>query len=157
MQEEYKKQNYDLSQLKQDIKEEEQKKALLDCELELKQSQKREVQEFIEQSEQLAKDRAQAVYEKDLSELLNQNQILKKDLQLTIDQNINKIEEQKNELKSLQETRAAAIKAAQREKEIQENKENYCLILSPQDQRDVALLKELQYKVLKTRAITTCI
>lgn len=112
---------------------------------------------FIAQSEQLAKEKANAIYKKQYDDLMHEYQIYKRDLQSIIDRNTNKIREQEDELKSLQKTRAAAIAAAQKEKEIQENKDDYCLILPIEEQRDVTLLKEIQHKILKTRAIATCI
>ena len=122
----------------------------------LNESNKR-TQEFIAQSERLAQEKANAVYSKRCLELQQTYEIYKKDFQSIIDKNKDKIQEQKDELESLQKTRAAAIAAARKEKEIQENKDDYCLILPIEEQRDVILLKEIQHKILKTRAIATCI
>lgn len=117
----------------------------------------RQTQEFIAQSEQLAKEKAEAIYEKQYNDLMHEYQIYKRDLQSIIDRNKNEIQEQENELKSLQETRAAAIAAAQKEKEIQENKDDYCLILPVQDQNDIEILRNVVKKISKPRSILMAI
>ena len=117
----------------------------------------KQAQIFIAQSEQLANEKAEAVYEKRLDELMHEHQIIKHDLQSIIDRNQNKIQEQENELKSLQETRAAAIAAAQKEKEIQDNKDDYCLILPREEASDVEILRGVIKRISKPRAIGMCI
>ena len=49
------------------------------------------------------------------------------------------------------------MEAARKEKEIKENKEEYCLILPKEEERDIPILKEVQYKISKPRAIAMCI
>lgn len=88
---------------------------------------------------------------------MHEHQIIKHDLQSIIDRNQNKIQEQENELKSLQETRAAAIAAAQKEKEIQDNKDDYCLILPREEASDVEILRGVIKRISKPRAIGMCI
>lgn len=112
---------------------------------------------FIVQSEQLANEKAEAVYEKRLDELMHEHQVIKHDLQSIIDKNKDKIQEQEQELKSLQETRLAAIAAAQKEKEIQENKNDYCLILPIEEANDVEILRGVTKRISKPRAIGMCI
>lgn len=68
-----------------------------------------------------------------------------------------KIEDAKGELESLQATKAAAIEAARKEQNIQKNKEEYCLTLPREEERDIPLLREVQYKISKPRAIAMCI
>ena len=63
----------------------------------------------------------------------------------------------KNELQSLKETRAAAIAAAQKEKTINENKDFYCLILPPEDQGDIEILKNIVKRISKPRSILMAI
>lgn len=78
-------------------------------------------------------------------------------MQSIIDRNKNKIQEQENLLKSLQETRAAAIAAAQKEKEIQDNKDDYCLILPREEASDVEILRGVIKKIAKPRSILMAI
>lgn len=122
----------------------------------LSESNKR-TQEFIAQSEQLAKEKADAIYEKQYNDLMHEYQIYKRDLQSIIDRNKDKIQEQENELKSLQKTRAAAIAAARKEKEIQENKDDYCLILPIEETNDINILRGVIKKITKPRAILMAI
>jgi len=117
----------------------------------------KQTQEFIAQSEQLAKEKANAIYEKQYNDLMHEYQIYKRDLQSIIDRNKNKIQEQENELKSLQETRTAAIAAARKEKEIQENKDDYCLILPIEETNDINILRGVIKKITKPRAILMAI
>ena len=117
----------------------------------------KQAQEFIAQSEQLAKEKAQAIYEKRYDELEYEYQGYKRDLQSIIDRNKDKIQEQEQELKSLQETRAAAIAAAQKEKEIQDNKDDYCLILPREEANDVEILRGILKKIAKPRSILMAI
>ena len=113
--------------------------------------------DFIQQSEQLAKEKADAIYEKHYDELTHEYQIYKRDLQSIIDRNKDKIQKQKEELKSLQETRAAAITAAQQEKHIQENKDYYCLILPQEELGDVNILRGVAKRISKPRSILMAI
>lgn len=105
----------------------------------------------------MAKEKAEAIYEKQYDDLMQEYQIYKRDLQSIIDRNKSKIQEQENELKSLQETRAAVIAAARKEKEIQENKDDYCLILPVQDQNDIEILRNVIKKISKPRSILMAI
>lgn len=113
--------------------------------------------EFINQSEQLAKDRAQAIYEKETTELTYKRKKLEEDYQIIEAKLIQKIETEKAELKSLQETRAAAITAAQQEKHIQENKDYYCLILPQDELSDVNILRGVTRRISKPRSILMAI
>lgn len=88
---------------------------------------------------------------------MHEYQIYKRDLQSIIDRNKDKIQEQEDKLKSLQETRTAAIAAARKEKEIQENKDDYCLILPVQDQNDIEILRNVIKKISKPRSILMAI
>ena len=89
--------------------------------------------------------------------MAHEYQIYKRDLQSIIDRNKDKIQEQENELKSLQETRAAAIEAAKREKEIQESKDNYCLILPIEYSNDIKILRGIVKQIAKPRSILMAI
>jgi hypothetical protein len=105
----------------------------------------------------LANEKAEAIYEKRYDELAHEYQIYKRDLQAIIDRNKDKIQEQEAELKSLQETRAAAITAAQQEKHIQENKDYYCLILPIEEASDVNILRGVAKRISKPRSILMAI
>lgn len=134
-----------------------QEKILLDNELDLKKEQKKEIQDFIDQSEKLANEKAEAIYEKRYNELKQEYKARYIDLHSILEQNENLIKEQENELKSLQETRAAAITAARKEKEIQENKDDYCLILPIEEANDITILRGVIKKITKPRAILMAI
>lgn len=116
-----------------------------------------ESQKFIAQSEQLAKEKAEAIYEKRYDELEHEYQIYKKDLQIIIDKNKDKIQKQEQELQSLKDTKAAAIAAARKEKEIQDNKEDYCLTLPIEYSNDVKILRGVAKQIAKPRSILMAI
>jgi hypothetical protein len=116
-----------------------------------------ESQKFIAQSEQLAKEKAEAIYEKQYEKLKQEYKAHYIDLHSILEQNENLIKEQENELKSLQETRAAAITAAKREKEIKESKDDYCLILPPEYKNDVRILRSVSEQIAKPRSILMAI
>lgn len=113
--------------------------------------------DFIQQSEQLATEKAEAIYEKRYDELKQEYRAHYIDLHLILERNENLIKEQKNELKSLQETRAAVIAAAQKEKEIQENKDDYCLILPIEYSNDIKILRGVVKQIAKPRSILMAI
>lgn len=144
-------------QIGRELAEKRNEKILLDNELHLKQQQKEEVQDFINQSEKLANERAEAIYDKKLSELLHEYQTYKKDLQTIIDRNEDKIKQQEDALKSLKETKAAAIAAAQSEKQIHENKDYYCLVLPIEEANDITVLRGVAKRIAKPRAILMAI
>lgn len=70
---------------------------------------------------------------------------------------LDEIEKTGLELQSLQNTKIAVAEAARKERKIKENKEEYCLILPKEEERDIPILKEVQYKISKPRAIAMCI
>ena len=117
----------------------------------------KQTQEFIAQSEQLAKEKAKAIYEQEILKNEKQLNVIKEYHQKYIDQLDLKVDQVKKELKSLQETRAAAIAAAQKEKEIKENKDDYCLILPREEANDVEILRGIIKKIAKPRAILMAI
>lgn len=105
----------------------------------------------------MANEKADAIYEKKCLELEQQYQLQEKDLQLIIDKTKNEIQEQEEQLKSLKQTRAAAIEAAKREKEIQKSKDDYCFILPIEEANDVEILRGVTKRISKPRAIGMCI
>lgn len=126
-------------------------------EKELIEESNKQAQEFIAQSEQLAKEKAEAIYEKQYEKLKQEYKAHYIDLHSILEQNENLIKEQEDELKSLQETRAAAITAAQQEKHIQENKDFYCLILPQEELGDVNILRGVAKRISKPRSILMAI
>jgi len=117
------------------------------------QAQYEEKLKVIENTKQIAEDAAnerrkvlEATYEKDRIELENQRRKI-----------LEEIDNTRFELQSLQNTKIAVMEAARKEKEIKENKEEYCLILPKEEARDIPILKEVQYKISKPRAIAMCI
>ena len=92
-------------------------------------------------------------FKKDKEKQNNKIELIKKQQEQLIQEK----EEIQKELKSLKEPRAAAISAAQQEKNISENKDFYCLILPPQDQSDIEILKNVIKKISKPRSILMAI
>jgi hypothetical protein len=60
-------------------------------------------------------------------------------------------------LDSLKATKVAVISAARKEQEVSENKDQYCLTLPREEQRDIPILQDVQCKISKPRAIGMCI
>ena len=161
----------DVDKLKDEVYSLEQKQSKINNEISLSEhnlavvEQKRllikksneESQKFIAQSEQLAKEKAEAIYEKRYDELAHEYQIYKRDLQTIIDRNKDKIQKQEQELQSLKNTKIAAIAAAQKEKEIQDNKEDYCLVLPIEYSNDVKILRGVAKQIAKPRSILMAI
>ena len=58
---------------------------------------------------------------------------------------------------SLKATKVAVISAARKEQEVSENKDQYCLTLPREEQRDIPILQDVQCKISKPRAIGMCI
>lgn len=107
----------------------------------------------IENTKQLA-DEAAAERQKVLDQ---QFQVIQDKYALQKEYLQNEVQQIYNELESLKQTKAATIEAARKEKQIKENKDEYCLILPKEEERDIPILKEVQYKVSKPRAIAMCI
>ena len=131
--------------------------ASIEKEKKLIEESNKQAQKFIFQSEQLANEKAEAIYEKRLDELMHEHQILKRDLQTIIDRNKDKIQKQEQELQSLKDTKAAAIAAAKKEKEIQENKSDYCLTLPIEYSNDIKILRDITKQITKPRSILMAI
>lgn len=107
----------------------------------------------IENTEQLAQEKYEAKskeYNRKLIDEENKYNQLKEQLN-------NEIDSIKEELNSLKATKAAAIEAARKEQEIHDNMDEYCLILPREEERDIPLLREVQYKVSKPRAVAMTI
>lgn len=107
----------------------------------------------IENTEQLAQEKYEAKskeYNRKLIDEENKYNQLKEQLN-------NEIDSIKEELNSLKATKAAAIEAARKEQEIHDNMDEYCLILPKEEERDIPLLREVQYKVSKPRAVAMAI
>ena len=132
--------------------------------IQILEEKKKNLKNEIFLQEESAKNGAQALYqnqviqmntffEQDRKKLQNKYDLLNQENE-SIKQDI---ENNKNQLKSLQETRAAVITAAQQEKQISENKDFYCLTLSPQDLSDINILRQVTNKISKPRSILMAI
>jgi len=145
--------NYEESVLNQNIGVKEQKKILLEAELKAKQKEKEGIQEYIDQSESLAKQKANAIYEKQVFENEQRFELIAKDYATAADNLYKQKEKLEKELESLKNTKAAAIAAAKREKEIQDNKNDYCLTLPIEYSNDVKILNGVANQIAKPRSI----
>ena len=117
----------------------------------------KQAQEFIAQSEQLAKEKAKAIYQNELSEWNKRLEVVKKYHQQYLDKLDKDVDKVKSELQSLKDTKAATIAAAQKEKEIQENKNDYCLILPIEYSNDIKILRGVVKQIAKPRSILMAI
>ncbi len=81
----------------------------------------------------------------------------KQQLDQEINQLQNTIAQTKTELESLKSTKAAAIEAARKEQEIQENKEFYTLQIPREEKRDIEILEDTKMRISKPRAIAMVI
>lgn len=122
-----------------------------------KQKEKDSIQEYIDQSERLAKQKANAIYEKQISENEQRFELIAKDYATAADNLYKQKEKLEKELESLKNTKAAAIAAAQKEKEIQDNKEDYCLTLPIEYSNDVKILRGVAKQIAKPRSILMAI
>lgn len=109
--------------------------------------------QVIKNTEQLAKD----AYDKNMQIYAQKTLDEQTKYEKTIQKHQKEINSIKEELNSLKATKAASIAAARKEQEIHDNMDEYCLILPKEEERDIALLREIQYKVSKPRAIAMCI
>ena len=75
----------------------------------------------------------------------------------TVQKHKEEIENVKKELDSYKETKRAVIEAARKEKNIQENKDEYCLILPREEERDVSILREAEDRISKPRVAAMAI
>lgn len=117
----------------------------------------KQTQEFIAQSEQLAKEKANAIYEKQVSENEQRFELIAKDYATAADNLYKKREKLEKELESLKNTKAAAIAAAKREKEIQDNKNDYCLTLPIEYRNDIKILQGVANQIAKPRSVLMAI
>ena len=107
----------------------------------------------IENTEELAQ-KAYDAKSKEYQQKLQEEEKQYKDL---LNIHMQEIENLKQELESIKATKAAAIEAAHKEQEISDNKEEYCLILPREEERDIPILRETQYKISKPRTIAMAI
>ena len=144
-------------ELNLEINTQEARVEILKNEKEKLQQQYNETQQFISDAEK----NAETIYATKCAQLEDKYKQKEKELQAIQEEkkesfaaDIKKIED---DLESLKATKLAAIDAARKEKEITENKEAYCLILPKEEERDIPILREAQYKVSKPRAVAMCI
>ena len=121
---------------------------------------KEQYQEMRQHINDIEKD-AEKIYENKIAQLEKEYQQKVTELSKREEEILNQYaadqQKEKAQLESLKATKAAAIEAARKEKEITENKEAYRLILSKEEERDIPILREAQYKVSKPRAVAMCI
>ena len=118
---------------------------------------KKELENDIKVRELGASAQAHAVYENELIKLQSGYEEERQKIQEKYDTLIQEKDQVQTELNSLKATRAAAIAAAYQEKNVNNNKDFYCLTLSSQDLNDVNILREVVKRISKPRAILTCI
>lgn len=63
----------------------------------------------------------------------------------------------KQDIESIKETRRAAIASRNKELIVEQNKDDYTLILPREEERDIPILREVQYKISKPRTIAMAI
>lgn len=63
----------------------------------------------------------------------------------------------KKDIESIKETRRVAIASRNKELIVEQNKEDYTLILPREEERDIPILREVQYKISKPRVIAMAI
>lgn len=69
----------------------------------------------------------------------------------------NEIQSLKQDLDSIKETRRAAIASRSKELTVEQNKDEYTLILPREEERDIPILREVQYKISKPRVVAMAI
>lgn len=69
----------------------------------------------------------------------------------------NEIQTLQKDLDSIKETRRAAIASRNKELTIEQNKDEYTLILPREEERDIPILREVQYKISKPRVVAMAI
>ena len=141
-----------------DIKKAEQQK--LEIEIQNKQEKNKWIEnqyqerlKVIENTKQLADEAAlerRKVLDIEFEKQKNLYEQQKSDFQ-------NEIQSLKQDLDSIKETRRAAIASRSKELTVEQNKDEYTLILPREEERDIPILREVQYKISKPRAIGMCI
>lgn len=82
---------------------------------------------------------------------------LKENYDKILEENIETIHKLTEEINNLKATRQAAIEAARREQQIQEDTEHYCLLLSDEDMSDIAKLEAIKKTLNKPRILSMLI
>ena len=103
-------------------------------------------EEIANQNYKTKNENLEMQFQKQKEELENQKQQIK-----------DSIIEIQNELESLKSTKAAAIEAARKEQEIQENQEFYTLQIPREEKRDIEILEDTKMRISKPRAIAMVI
>jgi len=111
------------------------------------------VEDFIAKSEQLAKEKADSVYQNELLKKQNEYNRLSSIAEEEIEKYSQQIKEMSEELESIKRTRIAVIQANKQEEKIKENKEDFCLIVSPAEHGDIEQLRAVAKKITKSRAV----
>ena len=109
--------------------------------------------QVIQNTEQLAKE----AYDKNMQIYARKTLDEQTKYEETVQKHKEEIENVKKELDSYKETKRAVIEAARKEKNIQENKDEYCLILPREEERDVSILREAEDRISKPRVAAMAI
>lgn len=136
-----------------DIKWKEQQLGAADEKIQLIQKQYEEKLKVIENTKQLADEelkQRKKVLENEFENYKSEQTIIKGQIE-------NKIWQLQSDLESLKSTKAAAIEAARKEQEIQENKEFYTLQIPREEKRDIEILEDTKMRISKPRAIAMVI
>lgn len=146
-----------LKQSQKDAEQLQSENDILENNIKHLKDQKKELENEIKIREISAESQAHAIYENELAKLQIEYSKQEKNIKAIFKDLVQETEKVQKELNSLKETRAAAITAAQQEKIISENKNNYCLILPAQEQGDIEILKNTLKKISKPRSIRMAI
>lgn len=142
-----------IKDLNSDIQLKENKLQTIKNENDLIKQQYEEKLKIIQNTEKLAEE----TYKNKNENLETQYQKKKQLLEEQIQEIKNSLVQTQFELDSLKATKAATIKAAQQEQQIQENKDFYTLNVPKEEQRDIAILEDTKLRISKPRAISMVI
>lgn len=142
-----------LNELKKDIENSQQKLLFTKEQNELIENQYQERLQIIENTKKFAEEAAEE-RRKFLENEFQKEEKKYEDLKASYNFELNDL---LKDIESIKETRRAAIASRQRELTVEENKENYSLILPREEERDIPILREVQYKISKPRAVAMAI
>lgn len=141
-----------------DIKKAEQQK--LEIEIQSKQEKNKWIEnqyqerlKVIENTKQLA-DEAAAQRRKILDSEFEAEKLKYESCKKTYQEELDTL---KQDIESIKETRRAAIASRNKELIVEQNKDDYTLILPREEERDIPILREVQYKISKPRTIAMAI
>ncbi len=142
-----------LNELKKDIENNQQKLLFTKEQNKLIENQYQERLQVIENTKKFAEEAAEE-RRKFLENEFQKEEKKYEDLKASYNFELNDL---LKDIESIKETRRAAIASRQQELTVEENKENYSLILPREEERDIPILREVQYKISKPRTIAMAI